>query len=480
MKTRIRISLQKCSNKANSVIVFICIVTTVVNLIWMEERILDSIYKKRLPQQWVVDSYKVSRMFDSMYSSEWFRSEGWTRLDVGGMYHWDFRDRYLFAWRAYYDNRTVPPSVRILTVMPVHYNKTNLRCLFKDSAGRSFRQKTTVHAYDAHREDHQIMYHVALVTCLLSKNQNLISNFVTLSDKTTKDSTRPILVYNNRDTTSMLYNFTVCLQPIHNHASNREKFITSFIEFTEISSILGTSVFVGYIYEVDNQFENFLKTYNNIILHNFTLPGIVKYLIHNNAQQLALLDCFYRHMWTSKYIVNVDIDESIIPTKDQNWADMVTRIQASLINCSEVAELSFKHALFLHNWCDDTEIGSNAVNIKNGTSSEIVTVERLRCLRRDTFALNYRVRAKYIANPRYVVFPGIHVVHAHMRNKNGRVCQRVYIDPSVGFLGHYRRQYMTDINPCNTTTDESMKRFGMKLMKKKTERHKDFKNYGIS
>lgn len=124
--------------------------------------------------------------------------------------------------------------------------------------------------------------------------------------------------------------FTVCLAPLNNKYGRAYE----LVEWIELNRILGAEKFIIYNYSISDNIADVLDYYRSIQLvdivqwglpmntetNNDTLPEI-----HYFGQTVALNDCLYRNKAESEFIVNLDLDEFIVP-RDQNvsnWSDMI-------------------------------------------------------------------------------------------------------------------------------------------------------------
>ena len=128
------------------------------------------------------------------------------------------------------------------------------------------------------------------------------------------------VVRNN--TLSQLFNFTMCLAPLFK--LDQHKQAHRLIEWVDINRLLGADYFVVYNCSITTDVDRVLRMYmrDNIMeVVQWPLPingfleeakiGVPE--IHYFGQQAALNDCLYRMKFISKYIINTDMDEFIIP-----------------------------------------------------------------------------------------------------------------------------------------------------------------------
>ena len=126
-------------------------------------------------------------------------------------------------------------------------------------------------------------------------------------------------------------NFTICLPPLFGKPN-----IYRFVEWLEFNIMLGAEKIFIYNYTSNVQIHKLLEFYINrgfINIINWTLPEIKTEAniskpisVHYHGQIVALNDCLYRNKYQSEYIVNVDMDEFIIPRMENEttWHQMIT------------------------------------------------------------------------------------------------------------------------------------------------------------
>lgn len=66
----------------------------------------------------------------------------------------------------------------------------------------------------------------------------------------------------------------------------------------------------------------------------------------------ALNDCLYRSMYRYSYLALIDLDEFIIPRREETLMDLIHWLQ-SRINPRSTGSYSFQNAFFYLQWADD-------------------------------------------------------------------------------------------------------------------------------
>lgn len=98
------------------------------------------------------------------------------------------------------------------------------------------------------------------------------------------------------------------------------------MEFVEFYYLLGARHFTFYGDIVITNVQCFLDRYQeNDLISNLPwhLDMVTKEEIRTGGLLAALSDCLYRHMYTSKYIALVDVDEIIVPKQDDTFIQLI-------------------------------------------------------------------------------------------------------------------------------------------------------------
>ena len=119
-------------------------------------------------------------------------------------------------------------------------------------------------------------------------------------------------------------NLIVCVKPVHSFYKN----YIELIEFIEINKILGVSKFMIYNETMSPEVScvlNYYKGHENIltILPWELMEPLEKGEIQNRGCLAALNDCIYRNMNDFGYLMQIDLDEFIIPHIHESIPDML-------------------------------------------------------------------------------------------------------------------------------------------------------------
>ena len=111
------------------------------------------------------------------------------------------------------------------------------------------------------------------------------------------------------------------------------------VEWIELVLLLGSDQIIFYVFEVHPEIIKVLKYYqtatDKITIELLTIPDdlIIEIEKHSRIQtvqnqMIALNDCLYKHMHEFKFLVPLDIDELLIPSRDEDkrWDDLLNRV----------------------------------------------------------------------------------------------------------------------------------------------------------
>ncbi|XP_060567242.1 glycosyltransferase family 92 protein F13G3.3-like [Ruditapes philippinarum] len=259
--------------------------------------------------------------------------------------------------------------------------------------------------------------------------------------------------------------FTVCLTPL-NFRYNR---YYEIIEWIELNRILGAEQFIVYNYSSGSNVQNVLEYYSKrgiVKVVPWNLPVKVDTLrrssnkpeIHYFGQVAALHDCLYRNKGISEFIVNLDLDEFIIPhdNKSQSWSDIIQQVKQNF------NAYLFRNTFFKKEW------DNSGIDIQNKSFVDKLQLVTLQKLQHERKLFAPRSRSKYIAKTANVSHLMIHEVPG--------VYTKV-VPPEVAFLHHYRDWGTTNDTPRNKVLDNTVpNKFGSTLVKNVLKVRNDIEN----
>lgn len=276
-------------------------------------------------------------------------------------------------------------------------------------------------------EGRGLRYTAALFRCKCPSSK--VPTYISLVTRSCETPLNPIKINSIKPATSER-TFTACLMPLNfNYSRDFE-----LIEWIELNRILGAEKFVVYNYSSADNVKRVLKYYSERGLAEvvqWQLPmGVDTFPKENKpteiyyfAQVAALQDCFYRNQFKSEFIVNIDVDEFIIPHSKNiyNWSDMIQ----SLSNDS--GAYLFRNAFFRKEW------NTTKVVIPNRYIAETFKLVTLQKVEHEKKVWLPKQRSKYIARTSDVSSLMIHDVPGI---QNGKKLETVPLE--IGLLHHYR------------------------------------------
>ena len=216
-------------------------------------------------------------------------------------------------------------------------------------------------------------------------------------------------------------------------------------EWIEMLNLLGADKIFLYNLEVHPNVTKVLDHYvkaGKVDLTPLSLPGYqpnMQMLQHlylksklNNKRQNEVIpynDCLYRNMYRYEYIALLDIDEVIMPIKQDNWADMMKDVvEASLKVKNETrASFNFRNVYFMDEMLEAHQ--------PNGGFKDIPPY--LHMMQHVYRSANYTKPGQYVKcfhNPEKVL-----ILHNHFPlGCLGGVCTSYPVNTTMGHLQHYR------------------------------------------
>lgn len=202
-----------------------------------------------------------------------------------------------------------------------------------------------------------------LLACQLPQSHwSQIPVSVSIVEKACDLATNNLRVIYNRPEGDKKKKFGVCVKGLDFPDDDMS---VRLIEWIETLHVLGADKVFLYNLEVHPNVTKVLEHYarvGKVDLTPLTLPGYqpnIQGLQHlylksklNNKRQNELIpynDCLYRNMYRYEYLALLDIDELIVPTAKDNWADMMTDVvEASLkVKNFTRASYNFRNVYFM-------------------------------------------------------------------------------------------------------------------------------------
>ena len=312
--------------------------------------------------------------------------------------------------------------------------------------------KYPAHSYNAEN------YMPYLLTCDIPQHQAediplavSIINSETMKSKCSSPSNYLKLVYNIEEKK----NFAVCVKGLFFLKDNLS---VRLIEWIEILSILGASKIFLYDLNVHPDMKKVINFYEEKGIIELTKTSLAgnqpnepirqyEYLKDNLWLQrfnsaAFLNDCFYRNIHRYKYIVNLDIDEIIVPRQPgQTWNDLIQQLE------NDQANYGFKTTYFFSD-LSMYEQGkkSNTPEISNEITNRVPSYLHM-------MSHIYRSRThshliKSFMATEYVKSVGCHFATNCIENDK---CDRQTVSSNIADVHHYRNDCQRLMRNCNET-----------------------------
>ena len=251
------------------------------------------------------------------------------------------------------------------------------------------------------------------------------------------------------------YNFTMCFCPIFGKISKE-----NFIEYLEINSMFGADHFIVYN-------TSFTPKHLSPIMHGYQDIGLMTIYQWNaypsqsfayHGQATALNDCLYRSKFHSRYMVNTDLDEFIVPMKQNSWKEVLEEVDREKL----AGSYSFRNLFMVQEKPkrgQDTPNGIDHIN----TLSKFVPRPPI---------MEHKTRSKFICVPQKTTVAVIHYVWEMIPGATTKV-----MAVNSGLLFHYntyvphqqgsekQEAFNSSVNPYR------MKDFRKAIIKRITEVH---------
>jgi len=186
--------------------------------------------------------------------------------------------------------------------------------------------------------------------------------------------------------------FTVCLSPLNfNYGRAYE-----LVEWIELNRLLGAEMFTIYNYSSAYNVQKVLEYYSKrgiaevvdwkIPLRLLTNDKKSKPEIHYYGQVVQLQECLFRNKHESEFVINVDLDEFIVPRGEaSNWSHMMKSMSQT------AGAYIFRNTFYKKEWADN----KNDFKGKNlAVQYKLVTLLKTKHEKK-VFA--HRQRSKYFA-----------------------------------------------------------------------------------
>ncbi|GFT11759.1 glycosyltransferase family 92 protein [Nephila pilipes] len=203
-----------------------------------------------------------------------------------------------------------------------------------------------------------------LLSCPVTKNSKPVA--VSLISKPCQIPNN-VFWFNSTKSYSKRKKFIVCLKPVN----FQNDFSLKLLEWLELQFVLGADRIAIYKYHLHPKTFELLKNYEKskrvtIIDHN--LPGNSSMKLDEleklssrdiwqkrRHEMLVYNDCFYRHIDSHKYIINLDLDEAIVPLKHDSWIDLLNHVRNQTSRTFPSASISVSNVYFFDEFGDKSD-----------------------------------------------------------------------------------------------------------------------------
>lgn len=260
--------------------------------------------------------------------------------------------------------------------------------------------------------------------------------------------------------------FTVCLMPLNLNYSRAYE----MVEWIELNRLIGADRFTIYNYSSAPNIARVMEHYSkldivevvpwNIPVKVDTWPVQTTPEIHYFGQLATLQDCLFRNMQESEFVVNIDVDEFIVPRGDNitTWSQLVDTFPKSH------GAFLFRNTFFRKEWADTAasyEGKSEAIKYR------LVTLLKTQ---HETQIMPHGSRSKYIARTSETSRLNVHTAGAkHVMN----------VRPEVALVHHYRNWLKYDAKEKMVPDDIIVKKYSSQLIKNVVDTWKMLPNVSL-
>ncbi|ESO96728.1 hypothetical protein LOTGIDRAFT_239239 [Lottia gigantea] len=329
-----------------------------------------------------------------------------------------------YVYSSYFDDRLRDSFIRIVAIGPRKRpkSKSGLMCIFESQKAKNGTVATDIRLSET-CENHKQLTSFYLMSCLVPNavvkqfRQNRQWNFKLKDQKSERDGFI-LTAVNNRPFRSLnktRSQFCLCVPPLYGDLKPLH-----FVEFMELSLLLGVEHFTFYDYQIGPEIRSIVKVYENlgiVTVLKWNIPDVRH--IWSYGQSASIADCIYRNMYNFQIVALSDIDEFIIPRHLESWKTMLAYLENQNRRVAKsVAAYRFKSS-FYHG------------NTENVTSEWRMFKSLSNILRTKTVS---DIRTKLMVYPETVFELGIH----HLSQPIKTHYKTLNVDGNTALVHHYR------------------------------------------
>ncbi|XP_045194658.2 uncharacterized protein LOC123550293 [Mercenaria mercenaria] len=379
-------------------------------------RINDSTLDNHSVDEWNLDNHGfnvVSTCKQTLFPFHLARKNSWSATDSN-------KTAYVFSAYLFDTNKTV-----IIGIKTAGSSKFYCQFWYQSPHNQNVKMKSKLAKIITISEGLGLRYTALLFQCMLPQSSAFPTHVSIVSERC-ETPMNLIDIQFLRSPFANKHRFTVCLTPL-NFRYNRDYEI---LEWIELNRILGADKFIVYNYSSTINVAHVLEYYSkrgltevvqwNLPVGVDTWPRENKSVeIHYFGQVAALQDCLYRNKGVSEFIVNLDVDEFIIPHGKNvtTWSDMLRQLKHDSI------VYMFRNTFFKKEW------NNTGIEIHNKSLVDKLRLVTLRKLQHERKLSLPKQRSKYFAKTAGVSKVMIHEVPE---------VTNLVVPINIGLLHHYR------------------------------------------
>lgn len=223
--------------------------------------------------------------------------------------------------------------------------------------------------------------------------------------------------------------FTICTKAIHDGHYK----VHDIVNFIEVNRILGAEKLIFYADRkiADLLIKQCLDSYSEsgiVEIHPFSIPRPETLIFH--GQIITMTECMYSVMYRTKFVINKDLDEFIVPTKENNWNQMLINIHKQTTNPDRIASYNFRNQFFPHQKEDDPYLA-------NDTLMKLHRITTLLQTLKEDYVFPHNSRSKVMARPEKLLMWHMHLTFTeNLINKEDSIYN---VSKNEALLFHYRQ-----------------------------------------
>ncbi|ELU03800.1 hypothetical protein CAPTEDRAFT_217881 [Capitella teleta] len=227
-------------------------------------------------------------------------------------------------------------------------------------------------------------------------------------------------------------NFTVCL---HKALFLKYNNSNELVEWIEMNRILGAQRFLIYNFTGGSALTPFLQHYVNeglVELHDWPVGTFWQEIPEYMGQGALINDCIYKAMYKSKYLMQLDVDEVMVPQREDSWEKALAKEK----NCQGKNIMLARNSFFLKNYLyKNNNNDMSSKKYKSDKNKNLSGIEFLDLTYRPNFTHPCPIRTKILMRPEFVRSAGVHYVYEHSDGNLNTFC---CLSPDDFRLHHYR------------------------------------------